>query len=166
MSWCSPSSTSYSFASDFAKNLDHVGPEELRQAWSALRLVCCVNHCMTIQLHLESKSFWREGSVLSDGMETNLFLHRLLLIIPHFKVSLVLSPFIVTNLFSKGSFTNYVICFSLFFDHPPTYGYALASILLIIYLIDVCDSYILLTTHPPRMHNLICERPHIRNREK
>ena len=49
--------------------------------------------------------------------------------------------------------------FSLFFDHLPTYGYVLASILLIIYLIKICDSYILLTTYPPRRHNVICERP-------
>ena len=61
--------------------------------------------------------------------------------------------------FHLGSFTNYVIHFSLFFDHLPTYGYVLASILLIIYLIKICDSYILLTTYPPRRHNVICERP-------
>ena len=62
----------------------------------------------------------------------------------------------------RGLFTNYVMRFSPFFDHPPTYGYVLASILLIIYLIKVCDSYILLTTHPPQRHNVICERPHSR----
>ena len=63
------------------------------------------------------------------------------------------------NVWIKGSFTNYVMHFSLFFDHLPTYGYVLASILLIIYLIKICDSYILLTTYPPRRHNVICERP-------
>ena len=31
----------------------------------------------------------------------------------------------------KGSFTNYVMHFSLFFDHLPTYSYVLASILML-----------------------------------
>ena len=34
-----------------------------------------------------------------------------------------------------GPFTNYVLYFSLLFDHPPTYGYVFAMILLNIYLI-------------------------------
>ena len=34
----------------------------------------------------------------------------------------------------KGSFTNYVMHFSLLFDHPPTYGYVFAIILLNKYL--------------------------------
>ena len=49
--------------------------------------------------------------------------------------------------------------FFVVFDHPPTYVYILASILLIICLIKVCDSYILLTTYPPQRYNVICERP-------
>ena len=36
----------------------------------------------------------------------------------------------------KGPFTNYVMHFSLIFDHPPTYGYVFAMILLNIYLIE------------------------------
>ena len=53
------------------------------------------------------------------------------------------------------------LCYAFFsiFDHLPTYGYVLAIILLIIYLIKICDSYILLTTHLPRRHNVIYERP-------
>ena len=31
---------------------------------------------------------------------------------------------------TKGSFTYYVMHFSLLFDHPPTYGYVFAMILL------------------------------------
>ena len=34
----------------------------------------------------------------------------------------------------KGPFTNYVMHFSPLFDHPPTYGYVFAMILLNIYL--------------------------------
>ena len=34
------------------------------------------------------------------------------------------------SIYSKWSFTNYVKLFSLFFDHPPTYGYVFAMILL------------------------------------
>ena len=49
--------------------------------------------------------------------------------------------------------------FSVFFDHSPTYGYVLVNILLIIYVIKVCNSYILLTTHLPLWHNVICEGP-------
>ena len=36
---------------------------------------------------------------------------------------------------TKGSFTNYVMHFLLFFDHLPTYGYVFASISLISTLI-------------------------------
>ena len=36
--------------------------------------------------------------------------------------------------FTMGTFTNYVMHFSLLFDHPPTYGYGFAMILLNIYL--------------------------------
>ena len=38
-------------------------------------------------------------------------------------------------------FTNYVTHFLLLFDHPPTYGYVLAMILLINYLVKVSNSY-------------------------
>ena len=47
----------------------------------------------------------------------------------------------------------------LFFDHPPTNGYVNEIILLLSYLSKVWNSYILLTTHPPQWHNIICERP-------
>ena len=51
-----------------------------------------------------------------------------------------------------SSFRNYVKHLSLFFDHPLTYGYLLAMILLISYLDEICDH------HPPQFCNVICEQ--------
>ena len=47
----------------------------------------------------------------------------------------------------KGPLTNYITQILALFDHPSTYGYVLASILLMTYLIKVCNSYILLNTY-------------------
>ena len=58
-----------------------------------------------------------------------------------------------------GPFTNYVMHFSLLFDNLPTYSYVFAAILPNIYLIKFAIVMgILLTTHPPQWHNVICER--------
>ena len=48
---------------------------------------------------------------------------------------------------SLGVIQKLRYAFFSIFDHLPTYGNVLAIILLIIYLIKICNSYILLTTH-------------------
>ena len=43
---------------------------------------------------------------------------------------------------------------------PPTYQWLCFCYHFTKYLLDkICNSYILLTTHPPQWHNVICERP-------
>ena len=48
----------------------------------------------------------------------------------------------------RGPFSNYVTHFWLFFDHPPTYGYVFAPILLINYLSKAFKRYTF-ADHPP-----------------
>ena len=60
------------------------------------------------------------------------------------------------NVSNMRLFTYQIMHVLLFFDHPtPTYGYVFANIL----LNRFSNSYILLTTHPPPWHNVVCEGP-------
>ena len=53
---------------------------------------------------------------------------------------------------SKGAFTNYVYKICPFFDHLPPSVY-------IFYGIKVYKKLIFLTTYPPPLVNVVCERP-------
>ena len=56
------------------------------------------------------------------------------------------------RVFTKGAFTNYVYNICLFFDHLPPFVY-------IFYGIKVYKKSIFLTTYPPLLVNIVCERP-------